>query len=382
VKVFIKNETTNNFTDVRNISPRTDEFLSIVGPYISAFEHSAKDLPFLIKGLDCKGRDKKMSPLLEYSDFLEVDFARFDMSISHDLLVGFEHYIFGSHFPKDAHPLFHQCLSFALTTNAINDYKCGYFIEGSRCSGDAWTSIGNGLLNHFVTWMCLRKIGQENWTSFHEGDDGIIGLKTGYLEQAKFNMCFLDCIGLRAKIDVYHTINDASFCGRFLTEVRGKLISYCDPYRTITKFHTTVSLGDPKYLLAAKANSYYHNDGHTPVVGALTVGILLHLLPQLHPEKVARYLVNVRRDLPWHYQMLHIDSLTSLENVKVCIDDTLRSAFYIRTGMTPREQIQWERYYLNFGVNGIPSKPRKMRVEWSPLPFGKWIPWRSNNWIV
>lgn len=382
VKVFIKNETTNNFTDVRNISPRTDEFLSIIGPYISAIEHAARDLPFLVKGMDIKKRDNKMSKLLEYEDFLEVDFARFDMSISRDLLESFEHYILKSFFSMETDPLFYQALKMTLFTSAINWYSVGYRIEGTRCSGDAHTSIGNGLLNHFVTWCCLRKLPTDDWISYHEGDDGVIGLRGNITTQALYNMSMLDCLGLRAKVDTYHDINQVSFCGRFLTELRGKLVSYCDPYRTLTKFHTTVSMGDTKYLLAAKCNSYHHNDGHTPVIGALTFALLNILLPELHPQKWERYIKFSKRDLPWHYQFIpSLTALPKISDIKLNINPELRASFYIRTGMSPREQKHWEDYYLTFITHGIPDNIHKMYVEWTPFPDRKWIPWRSNEWI-
>lgn len=322
-----------------------------------------------------------MEDLLRFERFLEIDFARFDMSIAVDILTCFEHYIFGSFYDEEQHPLFHEALKIALFTSATNWFNLTYQIEGTRCSGDAWTSIGNGLLNHFVIWTCLRKLPTDSWVSFHEGDDGVIGIDSRELNQALYNLSFLDCLGLRAKIDVYNDINEASFCGRFLAEVRGHLISYCDPLRSLTKFHTTVSLGDSKYLLAAKANSYYHNDGHTPVVGALTCGLLLYLLPLLHPDKMQRYLRNVKKDLPWHYQQLNVKELIKVNKVVFRVNPLLRSAFYLRTGITPREQVRWEEYYKTFATHGIPEQIDKMRVEWTPVPWGKWMPWRTSDWI-
>lgn len=87
------------------------------------------------------------------------------------------------------------------------------------------------------------------------------------------------------------------------------------------------------------------------------------------------------RDLPWHYRMLHVKEFVSYEKISYKINPLLRSAFYIRTGITPREQVMWEDYYKTFVTHGIPEDIRKMRVEWTPVPWGKWIPWRCNTWV-
>lgn len=77
VKNFIKRETTEKYVDPRNISPRSDEFLVVMGPHVSALEKFAGECQYLVKGLGLKDRAKKMETIMGYGSYLEVDFKRF-----------------------------------------------------------------------------------------------------------------------------------------------------------------------------------------------------------------------------------------------------------------------------------------------------------------
>ena len=90
VKNFLKIETSVKDIDPRNISPRSDRYLSFVGPFISALEHSYADLDFLVKGLSTEQRNTKLTYLLNYDTYIETDYTRFDRHISQPILQLFE----------------------------------------------------------------------------------------------------------------------------------------------------------------------------------------------------------------------------------------------------------------------------------------------------
>ncbi|UXD80113.1 putative RNA-dependent RNA polymerase, partial [Linepithema humile C virus 1] len=174
VKNFVKFETTDKFVDPRNISPREDEFLAGVGPYIAAIEQAAKNAEFLVKGLCPRKRATRLEWLREYSDYISIDFERFDQTITPDVLRIFERYILTRPFRQ--HDSYIRLVQLSAKTAGVSRFGTRYQVEGTRCSGDAWTSVANGLLNRFLVWLCLRKLPSTSWKSAHEGDDGIIAL--------------------------------------------------------------------------------------------------------------------------------------------------------------------------------------------------------------
>jgi hypothetical protein len=103
VKCFVKVETSTKMVDHRNISPRSDNFLAVLGPHIAAVEHAALGAGYLVKGLDLKQRLKKMIALTEYKHFLVTDFSRFDRHISYQILQIVEYYV-----------LSHRCHQFVM----------------------------------------------------------------------------------------------------------------------------------------------------------------------------------------------------------------------------------------------------------------------------
>lgn len=171
VKNFLKIETSTNLTDPRNISPRSDEFLCVIGPTIAAIEHRLCAAPFLVKGIDCHARDRKLSsghrPLSSFSHFVETDYSRFDLSISLEYLQDVETVFLTA----NADEQFRNCYFLAFQTTGVNEIGLSYRVTGTRCSGDAHTSIANGLINHFNTWLVFQNLPPNSWVSFHEGDE-------------------------------------------------------------------------------------------------------------------------------------------------------------------------------------------------------------------
>nr|AWY11047.1 putative RNA-dependent RNA polymerase [Dansoman virus] len=299
VKNFVKRETTHNFTDPRNISPRTDEFLAVMGPYVSRIEHAAMKCPFLIKGTSIRNRGKRLEPLLGYGAYIEVDYSRFDKTIHRDIITIFEQHLLRKPFSADHHD-YYTCLSHLTRTTGVSKYGTKYTVEGTRCSGDAHTSIANGLLNRFLTWFCLRKLPKESWLSFHEGDDGVIGITPRYLEQALYNLEFLGCLGFNVKLKACKNIEEVVFCGRRITFSAEKGVeTICDVTRALRKFNITCSQGPLDLLLYAKALSYNYTDGGTPIVGPVSWSVatcLSYCSSKYSHRQLKRALSNVVRE--------------------------------------------------------------------------------------
>jgi len=373
VNNFLKFETTVRLTDPRNISPRRAEFLVIVGPYIAAIEKALKAANFLVKGYNIRERDKKMSNLINYDTFIEVDYSRFDKTLHETVLNAVEHQYINDTFID--HSTFRNVFKYALRTIGSSYLGTTYRVDGTRCSGDAHTSIGNGIINHFVTWFCLRKLPNDAWTSFHEGDDGVIGVTEPYAAQALANLEYIWMFGLVPKLVVSTSLDDCTFCGRFLVNCGTHILSYCDPMRTLAKVHLTISQGDLLFLLAAKCYSYLSTDIRTPVVSAWCRAMGRFALGKIGDgkrlEKFSKFLRVHAHDpeFRWRNQQFN-QGKPILQTIgrQPEIPHEIRCAFARRTNIGIAEQIALEEMYTKQFVDSIPSSYPQIIVDWFLRP--------------
>lgn len=288
--VFTKTETSSRATDPRNISPRSDRFLSVLGPHVARIEQLAKDCPYLVKGLTPQQRGARISAS-RLSQATETDFSRFDMTVSRDIIETVEEQMFRKVYPRGEYPDFDaalRCLSFLEGASSLG---VRYAIEGTRASGDAHTSISNGIINRFVIWACLRHLPTDSWNSFHEGDDGVIHSTDDVTEPLRKALTFAGLLGFKLTVVIPDTPDHVNFCGRYTCP--GCHREYCDLERTLTKFHTTYRPGEAKSLMLAKALSYFSTDSHTPVVGPLCHALIKHLAPKVSDRLLRRRLAEL-----------------------------------------------------------------------------------------
>lgn len=355
VKTFVKMETSTSLTDPRNISPRSDEFLSVIGPYISAIEHALHDAPFLVKGVNLAGRDKKMTPLLDFHTFLETDYSRFDMTISLEWLECVQDEILTGFFPQDH--LFSQALKLARKTKGVSECGLHYLINGTRCSGDAHTSIANGLLNAFNTWSVFSDVPEDCWATWHEGDDGITAFTKDWAYVAG-RAELMDSFGFKVKALVTKDLLQTTFCGRFFADTPDGLRSFADPLRTLSKIHTTLSQGRLQDLLMAKGLSYAYTDGATPIIGPFCRAIIR--LGEMR-RQVFKFL---RAD---RYLLFDEELADIAEGGDASVDPALRVAFALRTGIAPADQERIEdelRFVLRDCIPGRFDKFAVSSEEW------------------
>lgn len=280
-------------TDPRNISPRSDIFLSVVGPYVGAIDAAAHDAPYLVKGLTMDQRRAKLSTLAEYDTFIEIDYSRFDKTLDQPIIVDVEMQLFEYVYPRDAHPLLWEALSLLPWTKGRSVVGLSYTVAGTRLSGDSHTSVFNGFDNSFFKWLVLEDIPRpiENH-GFHEGDDGDIGIRGQDRAQAESNISFLCFLGLVVKVKITDLLEDTTFCGRFYT-FDGQMRDMCDLKRTLAKFHITCSGLSARRAMVAKAFSYWATDKDTPIVGTLCYVILKLYVKRWDLSHIARSGMNL-----------------------------------------------------------------------------------------
>lgn len=324
--------------------------------------------PALVKGLDLNARTNKMSgdnstgaSLLDFDRFLETDYSRFDLCISAPYLAAVEQVFLSFAFLGDE--VLYELVACLLQTRGVNDLGLSYEIIGTRCSGDAHTSIANGLINHFNTWLAFCEMPDDAWVSFHEGDDGIIGVRSDLIDQATHNLHILPVLGFQLKILSLRCLDDATFCGRFLIDNVGRLDSYCDLRRSLAKIHTICSDGDAQALLLAKMISYYHTDKTTPVIGTLATIVIQLLLPLVTTRRLVRAMNHLKRD--WWFASKHKDLIIRRNYPLIQPDPLIRALVADRSHIDVATQLAFESYYISWLKLGhIPKITDRIIGDW------------------
>lgn len=252
---FIKAEFYPEVKEARIINSRTDYFKSYVGGIISVIqelvmkEHFVKHLtPDQIAAkLDEVSRD--------YSFVYETDYSSFEGSFSKEFMLNVEYALFEHmliNYPNYQEYLF-LCYSHDNVINFKNILTARF--QGSRMSGDMWTSLANGFTNYcLVEWYMHKQMlrsGPFKYDFLVEGDDGFIA--TGVeLNQIQDDARLL---GFSLKCEKHKSKNDLSFCG--ICEYEGRLVPDINRYlshyglccdQTIVKCFSSTSKRSKKHL--------------------------------------------------------------------------------------------------------------------------------------
>lgn len=323
----------------------------------------------LVKGLSPRQRATRLAWLREYSGYIEVDYTRFDQTIGEDIISTFEHHVLGVQFERSEHPEYRKALDLALSTRGVSDLGAAYSRRGGRCSGDAHTSIANGLLNAFLTWVCMRKCPRDCWRSVHEGDDGIIAIRNLSPSDVMGALCMLSMFGFDAKLKMTHDLTEVIFCGRrFIDTTRG-LKDQADVIRTLRKYNASMKQGDPMVLLLAKSMSYNYTDGDTPLIGALSYAVCRILQSQIRGRsRLRKALVRVR-DERWLTSGVATSVWSEfLGHLKPPDPDPAAyAAICAHEGLSYAEVKCIEAEYLSWiDLGYIPASFRQVQLDWTP----------------
>lgn len=334
---------------------------------MAAIEAAAHAAPILVKGMSPRRRAAKLDWLREYSGYIEVDYTRFDQTIGEDIISTFEHHVLGVQFARSEHPEYKRALELAMTTRGVSDLGAAYSRRGGRCSGDAHTSIANGLLNAFLTWVCMRNCPKNNWRSIHEGDDGIIAIRNLSPTDVMGARSMLSLLGFDAKLKSTHDLTEVIFCGRRFIDTTKGLMDQADVIRTLRKYNASMKQGDPMVLLA-KSLSYNYTDGDTPLIGALSYAVcrVLHgkvrgrskLRKALVRAKDERWLTSGTSASVWAEHLAHLKPPDPSPEAY--------AAVCAHEGLSYAEVKALEEEYLSWITLGhIPSSFSQIQLDWA-----------------
>lgn len=226
VEFFQKIEQLDECKHPRAIQARVDEFKYAAGPWIAALEHRCREqLPIFIKGLPPEERALKIHELNQRAlTAFELDFKRFDRSLSTDLLKATEHRIYNYCLPPEIAKL----MTMQLTSKVRTRNNACYIVDGTRMSGDVNTSIGNCLI--VACAMLAMKLPLDSFLV--EGDDMLAVITDA--EKNRVDLTILEELGLGPKPKFIDT-NQAEFCSRkLIPTINGPRLCR-DPRREISR---------------------------------------------------------------------------------------------------------------------------------------------------
>lgn len=232
VEYFQKIEQLDEPKEPRAIQARVDEFKAHLGPWIAQLEHTARDrLPIFVKGLDSVAKAEKIDQLRQRSTLsLELDFSRFDRSLSQELLLATEHAIYRHCLPKNIA----RAMTLQLRNHIRTRNNASYTVDGSRMSGDVNTSIGNCL----VVASLMIAIGLPLSAFLVEGDDMIASIT--HKEKKSLNLQLLEDVGLTPKVRIVPH-EESEFCSRRIIHTVQGPRSCRDPAREIRRIGYSIN---------------------------------------------------------------------------------------------------------------------------------------------
>lgn len=176
---FIKSEFYDQLKECRIINSRSDWFKAVVGPYIHLVEEFVYDHHFIKHKRPHEVAAIMHDIAMGFDNFYETDFSSFEGSFSPQIMKCVELRLFKhvlANYPEAVSIIESAYSRNFLWFKGDKSHKIGCSFDGSRMSGEMWTSLANGFTNKMLIGFML----QENNTYGNylvEGDDGYIASK-------------------------------------------------------------------------------------------------------------------------------------------------------------------------------------------------------------
>lgn len=255
-KSFIKAEFYPSIKEARIINSRTDYFKSYIGGIICYIQELVMKDHF-VKHLTPDEIASKLDEVSRNYPFVyETDYSSFEGSFSKAFMQNVELQLF-KHMLLN-YPDYSEYLEICYRQRNFIHFRgmLTASFDGSRMSGDMWTSLANGFSNYcLVEWYMYKqsvRTGMFSYDFLVEGDDGFIatGVELDHIQQDA------QLLGFTLKCEKHRSKNDLSFCG--ICEYEGKLVPDINRYlshyglccdTTIVKCFTSSSKRSRKHLM-------------------------------------------------------------------------------------------------------------------------------------
>jgi len=273
VLAFIKAEVYLTFKTPRLINSRSDAFKTMLGPIARKIEKEVFRLPYFIKKIPHKDRASYIMNTI-YQDDATVgasDYTSFECHFTRERMHSLENLLYMFMCQNMPANVIHMVVYMLRVLSDIQITKMREMkisVSAVRCSGEMFTSLGNGFSNLIICMFVCEENGILSLKIVVEGDDGLFTYY-GTLTSDDFRR-----LGLNIKLERFDQISEASFCG--LVFDQEDLMPLTDPMKYVQQ----IGWGDRKYigcthrrkmeLLRSKALSLKHQYPGCPVLDSLS----------------------------------------------------------------------------------------------------------------
>lgn len=275
------------------------------------------DTQVFVKGLNPTQRAELFLAKVKRFDrpiYLELDHTKFDSSISEQWLLA-SHRKYLKMIPSK---VFANLLSQKLKNKGLTKYGLRYKTRGTRMSGDADTSLGNGIVNADALVYVLIQSSIQKYDLLIDGDDSVIIIETSDLP--KFKPSIFEDLGFNTKLKVVKDLVKVEFCqSQVVLGAEPKFVRH--PHRALTKIFACRHNYDKDQRLqwlAGVGMCEMSLNQDMPVLGPIG-----YELAKLHQKPI------VEHDLQW--RMMGVQVKKELKPLE-------RQAYYETFGLDPSFQ--------------------------------------------
>lgn len=284
---FIKREFYGEFKEPRIINARPNLFKAIIAPVIKEIEHRVIYNDHFIKGKTPQWAAKRMQGIFDKFKFAyETDYSSFEGSFSHDVLNACEYVLF-KHMLANNPIHFHILKKIYFNKSRLQLGTSGKMrmqasFDGSRMSGDLWTSLGNGFTNMMLFLFALKHsvnrhtLPHLDYDYMFEGDDGF------FATTVPINTDIIRRLGFTLKLKTGTDVNHLSFCSICVGPGALPVLDFnraiekfgWDHHEQVIKDYSAKTTRYEKELMRSKAMSLLAVAPGNPIVQPLALKIL------------------------------------------------------------------------------------------------------------
>lgn len=275
INSFIKSEFYNELKECRIINSRSDWFKAFIGPYIKQVEKVIYDEHFIKHKTPNQVADMMQYIAEGFDLFYETDYSSFEGSYTLDFMKRVELKMFKHvlhNYPEAVSMIEKSYNKNHIVYRGDPHYACEF--EGSRMSGEMWTSLCNGFTNMMLVLFMLHK--SDSMGKFLvEGDDGFIACTR------ELDFTIAKKLGFSLKIEATMEASHVKFCslstcdGRIVPDIRRVLSHYgvINDIQVANLFRSQSKRGKRQLdqLMKSKAHSLLATSAGVPILQELAL---------------------------------------------------------------------------------------------------------------
>jgi hypothetical protein len=337
----------------RAIQPRDPRYGAALGRFIRPMEkpiyHAINKLfggTTVFKGLNADKRGVALREAWEAVNdpvAIGIDASKFDAHVRRSMLM-LEHMVYKAFCPKEDLGELTKLLKMQLRTigkGYCNDGKVTYRFDGRRCSGDMNTACGNVIIMCLCVHSYLDQIGAQ-YRFVDDGDDGVIIIGRKDLHLLGNFPSYMDSLGFPMTMeDPVYELELIEFCQSQPVFVNGEYRMVRQPKTAMAKdIYTCKPCSDEHSWNRFRTLMAY--SGLTLSMGVPVMGNFYQYLMRGAPSLKRRRNTQFTTGMQWlAVGMQQYEGEHSLPEISIAS----RVSFYRAFGVTPKQQMQVERFY-------------------------------------